>query len=106
MAMDGAWPANALSRGRPSSCFRARGLLHSRLIMDEVLLVREWDADSFHRRVLELESQGYTARRDSYRITPEMDPQTGKIVHLYTIEMSRVPSGLKPGKREIESSGH
>lgn len=82
------------------------GLLHSPVVMNEVILVREWDADSFHRRVLELESQGYTTRRDSYHITPEMDPQTGKIVHLYTIEMSREPSGLKPGKREIESSGH
>jgi len=60
--------------------------------MDDVIVVREWDADSFHRRVLELESQGYTTRRDTYRITPEMDPETGNIVHLHTIEMSRAPS--------------
>jgi hypothetical protein len=58
--------------------------------MDDMIAVREWDADSFHRRVLELESQGYEARRDTYRISAEMDPETGKIVHLHTIEMSRV----------------
>jgi len=57
--------------------------------MQDLIVVREWDADSFHRRVLELESQGYEARRDTYRISPEMDPETGKIVHLHSIEMSR-----------------
>jgi len=57
--------------------------------MQDLIVVREWDADSFHRRVLELESQGYEARRDTYRISPEMDPESGNIVHLYTIEMSR-----------------
>jgi hypothetical protein len=57
--------------------------------MQEVIVVREWDADSFHRRVLELESEGYEARRESYQINPEMDPQSGRILHLYTMEMSR-----------------
>jgi hypothetical protein len=56
--------------------------------MPDVILVREWDADSFHQRVLELESQGYEARRDTYHISAEMDPQTGNIVHLHTMEMS------------------
>ena len=58
--------------------------------MDDVIVVREWDADSFHRRVLELEAQGYKARRETYRISPEMDPATGIIVHLHTMEMSRM----------------
>lgn len=57
--------------------------------MEDTVLVREWDADAFHRRVLELESAGYTARRESYRITPEMHPETGQIIHLYTIELRR-----------------
>jgi hypothetical protein len=57
--------------------------------MQDVILVREWDADSFHRRVLELESEGYEARRDTYDISAEMDPATGNIVHLHTIEMRR-----------------
>ena len=57
--------------------------------MQDLIVVRDWDADSFHRRVLELESEGYEARRDTYRVSPEMDPETGKIVHLHTIEMSR-----------------
>ena len=57
--------------------------------MQDLIVVREWDADSFHKRVLELESQGFTARRDTYRISPEMDPESGTIIHLHTIEMSR-----------------
>jgi hypothetical protein len=57
--------------------------------MQDVILVREWDADSFHRRVLELEAQGYVARRESYRIIAEMDPSTGSIIHLHSIEMVR-----------------
>ena len=57
--------------------------------MQDVIVVREWDADSFHQRVLELESQGYETRRETYRINPEMDPESGNIVHLHTIEMSR-----------------
>jgi len=58
--------------------------------MQDVIVVREWDADSFHRRVLELESEGYEARRESYQISPEMDPQSGNIVHLHTMEMRRL----------------
>ena len=57
--------------------------------MQDLIVVREWDADSFHRRVLELESQGFKALRETYRISPEMDPESGNIVHLHTIEMSR-----------------
>ena len=55
--------------------------------MSEALYVREWGAEAFHRRVLELENRGYVARRETYRITPEMNPETGEIVHLHTIEM-------------------
>jgi hypothetical protein len=51
------------------------------------LLIREWSAEAFHRRVLELETRGYSARRETYRITPEMNPETGEIIHLYTVEM-------------------
>jgi hypothetical protein len=52
------------------------------------LLIREWSAEEFHRRVLQLESSGYVARRDTYRITAEINPETGEIIHLYTIEMT------------------
>lgn len=54
---------------------------------NEAILVREWDADAFHERVLELEANGYVARRETYSIVPEMNPETGKIIHLYIIEM-------------------
>jgi hypothetical protein len=55
--------------------------------MKEPILVQEWDGDEFHRRVIELESAGYVARQESYRIQAEMNPETGVLAHLYTIEM-------------------
>ncbi len=55
--------------------------------MSNAILVREWDADLFHRRVLELEAEGYIARLETYRVIPEMNPETGEITHLHTIEV-------------------
>ena len=51
------------------------------------IVISEWDADTFHRLVLELGLRGYAVRRESYRVTPEMNPETGQIVHLHTVEM-------------------
>lgn len=53
----------------------------------KAIVVNEWDADTFHRRVLDLELQGYVVRRETYRVTPEMNPETGRIVHLRTVEL-------------------
>jgi len=61
------------------------------------IIVSEWDADAFHRRVSDLELQGYVARRETYRVTPEMNPETGRIVHLHTVEL------YGPGSDEPES---
>ena len=57
--------------------------------MENTVLVREWDSDAFHRRVMALESAGFTSRQESYHIVADMNPETGEIVHLYSIEMSR-----------------
>ena len=57
--------------------------------MTDVLIVSDWDSESFHRRVLEMEAKGYVSRKESYRISPEMNPETGLVTHLYTIEMYR-----------------
>ncbi len=57
--------------------------------MSEIRIVREWDADTFHKKVLELEAQGYVSRRETYKITAEMNPETGLIVHLHSIEMHK-----------------
>jgi hypothetical protein len=56
---------------------------------DKLVLVREWDSDQFHAKVLELEKQGYVARRESYRIMPEMNPETGWISHVHSIELAK-----------------
>jgi hypothetical protein len=55
--------------------------------MSDPILVREWSEGDFHHRVLELEAQGYTARLETYRITPEVNPETGAISHLHAIEL-------------------
>ena len=62
--------------------------VYNRLVK-EVVLVREWDADQFHAKVMELEKQGYVARRESYRITAEMNPETGWISHVHSIELAK-----------------
>ena len=55
--------------------------------MSQVITVRDWDADAFHAHVLEFEGKGYQARRETYRIIADMNPETGYIVHLHSIEM-------------------
>jgi hypothetical protein len=61
------------------------------------IVVSEWDADAFHRRVSDLEMQGYVVRRETYRVTPEMNPETGRIVHLHMVEL------YGAGSDEVES---
>jgi hypothetical protein len=60
---------------------------------DSPIIVREWSAEVFHQRVIELEAEGYVARRETYHITPEMSPETGKIIHLHSVEMVKPDSG-------------
>ena len=55
--------------------------------VNNAILVSEWDVDAFHRRVSDLELEGYVARRETYSVTPEMNPETGRIVHLHTVEL-------------------
>jgi hypothetical protein len=68
----------------------------------EPLLVREWDNDKFHQRVLKLESSGYIARRETYSVSAEQDPETGYVVHLYCIEM--YPLSADSGEQPNRSS--
>jgi len=65
--------------------------------MTKVVLVSEWEPDRFHKRVLELESIGYISRRETYTITPEMNPETGVIIHLHSIEMC-LPEEVEVGR--------
>ncbi|MBI4466855.1 MAG: hypothetical protein HY656_05455 [Acidobacteria bacterium] len=61
--------------------------------MSRVVLVQEWDSDAFHRKVAELEAQGYEALRETYRIVAETHPETGVISHLHSIEMRKPEPG-------------
>ena len=84
---------SAVMRGRLESRWQARGgcgeSAKLAFPVDKTVLIREWDSDRFHQRVLDLEADGYQARRDTYRIIAEMSPETGRITHLYTMEMVR-----------------
>ncbi len=55
--------------------------------MSEVMQVREWGVDAFHKKVLQLESEGFVSRLESYRIVPDMNPDTGIIIPVHTMEM-------------------
>ena len=67
------------------------------------IVVSEWDADAFHRRVLDLELQGYVVRRETYRVTPETNPETGRIVHLHTVELYWAGSDEAESRSSSES---
>jgi hypothetical protein len=62
------------------------------MAMNDATFVREWDSDTFHYQVLEMESKGYNVRRETYQVTAEMNPETGQIIHLYTVEMYKPDS--------------
>jgi hypothetical protein len=56
-------------------------------VPEQVTVVREWDADTFHARVLELEKQGWVSRRETYRVMAEMNPETGWVTHVHSMEL-------------------
>ncbi len=64
--------------------------------MSDTIVIREWDADAFHQRVLDLEAQGYQARLESYEVVPEMNPETGEIIHLHTVELRKSSAEIQP----------
>ncbi len=57
--------------------------------MSQVTMVREWDADQFHAKVLELEKKGWESRRETYKIIAEMNPETGIVSHVHSIELTK-----------------
>ncbi len=63
--------------------------LYTRFTMSQVTMVREWNADDFHAKVIELEGKGWHVRQESYRITPEMNPETGIVSHVHSIELTK-----------------
>jgi hypothetical protein len=64
--------------------------------MSDATIIEEWDSDAFHRRVIQMQAEGYVTRDETYRITPVMNPETGRITHVYRIEMYRPDEGEKP----------
>jgi hypothetical protein len=74
------------------------------IFMSNVEIIREWDADLFHQRVMTLEAEGYVARPETYQVIPEMNPETGVISHLRLIEMVRPTPGSKPSKPDPTGS--
>ena len=79
---------------------RGRAVANEGEAASNAIVISEWDADTFHRRLSDLELQGYAARRETYRVTPETNPETGRIVHLHTVELY----GAGSDKAESRSS--
>jgi hypothetical protein len=77
---------------------RGDAMANESMDVGNAILVSEWSADAFHRLVSDLELQGYVVRRETYRVTPETNPETGRVVHLHTVELCRA------GSDEAESS--
>jgi len=71
--------------------------------MEDAIIVREWGAEEFHRRVLALEKQGYISRRETYTVLADINPDSGAVVHLHTMEMYR-PGGAPVDKLIRESA--
>ena len=71
--------------------------------VSNAIVVYEWDADAFHRRVSDLELRGYVVRRETYRVTPETNPETGLIVHLHTVELYWAGSDEAESRSSYES---
>lgn len=63
-------------------------------MLNDPTVVVEWDSETFHRHVLALEAEGFVARLETYSITPEMNPETGEIVHVHSIEMGKSQQSL------------
>ena len=54
---------------------------------EQFIKVVEWSAETFHRKVLELEAKGYESIRDTYKIEAEIHPETGIVSHRRAIEL-------------------
>jgi hypothetical protein len=70
--------------------------------VSNAIVVSEWDADAFHRRVMDMELQGYVVRRETYRVTPDTNPETGRIVHLHTVELYWDGSDVAESRKSSE----
>ncbi len=57
---------------------------------EKTIGVAECDSDEFHCKVAGWEARGYRPLLDTYKIAPEMDPYTGRIWYLHSIDMEMV----------------
>lgn len=56
---------------------------------ETTITVIEWDADVFHQRVANWEALGYKALMHTYEIKAEIHPDTGEVMHQYTIMLEK-----------------
>jgi len=62
-------------------------------VREQFIKVVEWSAETFHRKVLELEAKGYESIRDTYKIEAETHPETGIVSHRRSIELGLKEEG-------------
>ena len=55
--------------------------------LPSTVFLRECYFDVFNKKLSELEEDGYVSRWETYKITPELHPDTGIEQHVYTMEL-------------------
>jgi len=55
--------------------------------LPSTVFLRECYFDVFNKKLSELEQDGYVSRWETYKITPELHPDTGIVQHVYTMEL-------------------
>jgi hypothetical protein len=54
------------------------------------ITVTEWDPEVFHQQVAQWETLGYKTLMHTYKIKAEIDPETGEVIHQYTISLEKI----------------
>ena len=60
---------------------------------EQFIRVVEWSAETFHRKVLELEAKGYESICDTYKIEAEIHPETGIVSHRHSMGLGLKEEG-------------
>jgi len=56
---------------------------------ETTVTVIEWDPDAFHQRVAYWEALGYKVLLHTYEVKAEIHPETGEVMHQYSIALEK-----------------
>ena len=77
--------------------------------MNERILLCEWDADALRKKLAYWEALGYRAILNTFKITSDRDPITGRVYESYCMDVEKPqapwPSEMSPGRHRHTSIG-